>query len=98
MHYLVSSLAVGPMILGLAMPEGPPLGSTLVERLDTLTSTVFMSLFFFSSSARFKFHLVDFYGFAIVQPVAIVDFFGKLVGTILPSHYIASCHSLMLSP
>ncbi|KAL2975841.1 hypothetical protein AAZX31_14G185200 [Glycine max] len=81
-HYIV-----GPMILGLAVPEGPPLGSTLVERLDTLTSTVLMPLFFFSSSARFNFHLVDFYGLAIVQPVAILGFFGKLLGAMLPSLY-----------
>lgn len=92
-HYIV-----GPVLLGLTVPDGPPLGSGLVERLQTLTSALFMPLFFFSSSAKFKLSLVDAYGFAIVQPVAIVDFFGKLVGTILPSHSIASCHSLMLSP
>lgn len=46
-----------------------------------------MPLFFFSSSARFNFHLVDFYGLAIVQPVAILGFFGKLLGAMLPSLY-----------
>jgi len=79
--------AVGPLILGLAVPEGPPLGSALVERLDTLISGLFMPLFFFSTSAKFKGDLVDLYGFSIVQPLAITNFFGKLAGTVLPSLY-----------
>ncbi|KAH1214448.1 Cation/H(+) antiporter 14 [Glycine max] len=81
-HYIV-----GPVLLGLTVPDGPPLGSGLVERLQTLTSALFMPLFFFSSSAKFKLSLVDAYGFAIVQPVAIIGFFGKLLGTMLPSLY-----------
>ncbi|RDX74229.1 Cation/H(+) antiporter 15, partial [Mucuna pruriens] len=78
---------IGPLILGLAVPEGPPLGSALVERLDTLISGVLMPLFYFSSGARFKLHLVNAHGLAIVQPVAISGFFGKVVGTMLPSMY-----------
>ncbi|CAJ1970727.1 unnamed protein product [Sphenostylis stenocarpa] len=77
----------GPLILGLAVPEGPPLGSALVERLDTLISGLYMPMFFFAASARFKPDLVDFYSFKIVQPLAITSFFGKIVGTVLPSLY-----------
>ncbi|TKY56555.1 Cation/H(+) antiporter 15 [Spatholobus suberectus] len=86
-EFIGEHFMIGPMILGLAVPEGPPLGSALVERLDTMISGVLMPLFYFSSSARFKLHLVDGYSFAIVQPVALFGFFGKVMGTMLPSMY-----------
>ncbi|KAK3015190.1 hypothetical protein RJ639_005399 [Escallonia herrerae] len=34
----------GPFLLGLSVPDGPPLGSTLVERLDTFISGIFAPL------------------------------------------------------
>lgn len=39
------TLVFGPMILGLAVPDGPPLGSALVKKLDPLVSGVFMPIF-----------------------------------------------------
>lgn len=39
------TLIFGPMILGLAVPDGPPLGSALVKKFDPLVSGVFMPLF-----------------------------------------------------
>ncbi|XP_047173653.1 cation/H(+) antiporter 15-like, partial [Vigna umbellata] len=81
-HYLI-----GPLILGLAVPEGPPLGSALVERLDTLISGLLLPLFFFSSSAMFKIDLVHLYDFTVVQLLAIANFFAKLAGAVLPSLY-----------
>ncbi|CAI0399606.1 unnamed protein product [Linum tenue] len=35
----------GPFILGLAIPEGPPLGTALADRLDCITSYVIQPLF-----------------------------------------------------
>lgn len=78
---------IGPMILGLAVPDGPPLGSALAERLDTFISAVLMPLYYFASSARFKLQKVDAYGLAIVQPLALFAFFGKVIGTMVPSIY-----------
>ncbi|KAF4375873.1 cation/H(+) antiporter 4-like [Cannabis sativa] len=39
------TLIFGPMILGLAVPDGPPLGSALVKTFDPLVSGVFMPIF-----------------------------------------------------
>lgn len=39
------TLVFGPMILGLAVPDGPPLGSALVKMFDPMTSGVFMPIF-----------------------------------------------------
>ncbi|WVY89201.1 hypothetical protein V8G54_034715 [Vigna mungo] len=81
-HYIV-----GPLILGLAVPEGPPLGSALVERLDTLISGLLLPLFFLTSSNRFNSDLISFDDFIVVQFVALGNFFAKLAGVMLPSLY-----------
>ncbi|PON41897.1 DNA-directed DNA polymerase [Parasponia andersonii] len=39
------TLVFGPMILGLAVPDGPPLGSALVKKFDPMVSGVFMPIF-----------------------------------------------------
>ncbi|XVE63440.1 hypothetical protein DITRI_Ditri07aG0020900 [Diplodiscus trichospermus] len=38
-------LLFGPFLLGLAVPDGPPLGSALVEKLDPVVSGMFLPLF-----------------------------------------------------
>ncbi|XP_027368460.1 cation/H(+) antiporter 15-like [Abrus precatorius] len=81
-HFLM-----GPVLLGMAVPEGPPLGSALIERLDTMVSVVFMPLYFLFTGARCKLYTIDAQSFVIVQLVAIISCFGKVIGTILPSIY-----------
>ncbi|XP_058758426.1 cation/H(+) antiporter 15-like [Vicia villosa] len=76
-----------PIVLGIAVPEGPPLGSALADRLDTLVSSIFLPLYFLYSSSRFNVFLIDGHTFVIIQLLAIVSFIGKVVGTILPSIY-----------
>jgi len=78
---------LGPVIFGMAVPDGPPLGSALTERLETMVSTMFLPLYFLYSGASFKFYLIDARTFAIVQVVAVVAFLGKVGGTMLPSMY-----------
>ncbi|KAK7372189.1 hypothetical protein VNO80_05560 [Phaseolus coccineus] len=76
---------VGPVIMGLAVPDGPPLGSALVEKLETFVTTVLMPLFYFSSGVKCNISLIDGHSFAIVQPVALFSFVGRVLGTMLPS-------------
>lgn len=44
-HKFDLSVVFGPFILGLAVPDGPPLGSTLVHKLDCMVSGVLLPLF-----------------------------------------------------
>lgn len=44
-NYYHFTLVFGPFILGLAVPDGPPLGSTLVKKFDAITSGVIMPIF-----------------------------------------------------
>lgn len=44
--FLGAAIANGPLWLGLAIPDGPPLGSTLVERSETFVTEVIMPFAF----------------------------------------------------
>ncbi|KAE8668305.1 putative Cation/H+ exchanger 4 [Hibiscus syriacus] len=44
----------GPIILGLAVPDGPPLGSALVEKLDPITTELLLPLFLTTCGMRFN--------------------------------------------
>ncbi|CAK8537903.1 unnamed protein product [Lathyrus sativus] len=74
-----------PIIFGIAVPEGPPLGTALTDRLDTLVSNIFLPLYFLYSGSRFNMFLIEGDTFVIVQLLAIGGFLGKVIGTILPS-------------
>lgn len=78
---------IGPILLGMAVPDGPPLGSALIERLDTLVSAVLLPLYFLYSGTRLKVFLIDPRSFVVVQFVAMLSFVGKVIGTMLPTIY-----------
>ncbi|XP_039690665.1 cation/H(+) antiporter 15 [Medicago truncatula] len=79
---------LGPVILGLAVPDGPPLGSALTERLETMVSKIFLPLYFLFCGASFKLFLIDSRCFVTVQIIAVFAFLGKVGGTMLPSIYL----------
>ncbi|CAN6689562.1 unnamed protein product [Malus baccata var. baccata] len=55
-HAARLSIVVGPLILGLAVPDGPPLGATLVRKLDFMVNRVFMPVFVTTSMMRVVVH------------------------------------------
>lgn len=86
-EFIGEHFLIGPILLGMAVPDGPPLGSALVEKLDNMVSAVFLPLYFLFSGSKFQVRLIDTPSFAIVQLVAFISFFGKVIGTMLPSMY-----------
>ncbi|KAK7276080.1 hypothetical protein RIF29_17212 [Crotalaria pallida] len=102
-EFIGEHFMVGPILLGLAVPDGPPLASALVEKLDTLVSAVFLPLYFLFSGSKFKVFLIDTPSFALVQLVAFFSFLGKVIGTTLPALYCklplndALCLGLIMS-
>lgn len=47
-----ASMAFGPMMLGLATPNGPPLGSALMERSELIAMEVFMPMMYITFGMR----------------------------------------------
>lgn len=61
-HWFGQLVLFAPYILGLVTPDGPPLGSALVDKLDTFVSGLLLPLFITGCAAR-----VTFSGFAFHQ-------------------------------
>lgn len=77
---LFASLAFGLMI-----PDGPPLGAALVEKLDSVVSVLLMPLFFTSCGLQMDvFAIEKLENVGVIQVVVLVAFIGKILGTVLP--------------
>lgn len=77
----------GPIILGMAVPESPPLGSSLVDKLDSYVSSILLPLYFVISGARIDLSTIHMKTLGIVEVLACFSFLGKLMGTMLPALY-----------
>ncbi|KAJ7965398.1 Cation/H(+) antiporter like [Quillaja saponaria] len=79
----------GPYILGLAVPEGPPLGSAIIDKFDTFVSGVFIPLFVTTCAMRVDLdELMKWDNFTLtVTILAVVTSFAKLVACMLPPLY-----------
>ena len=79
---------LGPMILGLAVPDGWPLGSAIVDKLDSYVSSILLPSYFVYSCAAIDLALINLKTTGIVAMLALCSLLGKFMGTMLPSlHY-----------
>ncbi|XP_059659847.1 cation/H(+) antiporter 15-like [Cornus florida] len=80
----VSSM-VASLAIGLVIPDGPPIGAALVERLDCFVSVLLMPLFFTMCGLQMDvFSIMKLQNVGVMQLIGVVAFIGKTVGTILP--------------
>ncbi|XP_068640974.1 cation/H(+) antiporter 15-like [Aristolochia californica] len=78
----------GALVMGLVIPDGPPLGSTLVEKLDSVLSELFLPLFYAMSGLKTDvFAIRDMKQLMALLMIVIVGLLMKIVGTLLPSLY-----------
>lgn len=87
--YFNQYLFFGPFVLGLAVPEGPPLGSALVKCYDFMVSDILLPLFVTSNVWLMNTKDIKFKGkFAIPSLVLlIVSTVSKFGGSLLPALY-----------
>ncbi|KAF8397181.1 hypothetical protein HHK36_016088 [Tetracentron sinense] len=80
--------SMGAFVLGLAIPDGPPLGAALVHKVDTLISGLLIPVFFTISGLRTNlFSIAGLKSAALIEFIILLGYFGKFTGTILPSLY-----------
>ncbi|OVA12695.1 Cation/H+ exchanger [Macleaya cordata] len=79
-HYLV-----GPLMLGLAVPVGPPLGAAIEDKLEFFITGLLLPLVAVSRATRIDIFTIGFHNFVTVMFVAMFSIIGKLMGTILPA-------------
>ncbi|KAK7305482.1 hypothetical protein VNO77_43388 [Canavalia gladiata] len=70
---------------GLILPDGPPLGSVLAERLDVVGSTLIVPSYCTISGLRTNVPSLTESKSAAIEIVLIASYVGKFLGTILPS-------------
>ncbi|KAF8390683.1 hypothetical protein HHK36_025210 [Tetracentron sinense] len=81
------NIIFGPLILGMVLPAGPPLGSALVEKLDIMISWMFMPIYFVKNGLVMDIFAIQLKNFAVVLFVILVSCTAKFFGAFLPSLY-----------
>lgn len=82
------TVAIGPMILGLATPNGPPLGSALVDRAELIVMEVFLPMLFITSGMTTDLSVLvppKVNQYAPLYVVFLVGFATKFIGIFVPS-------------
>ncbi|XP_059441903.1 cation/H(+) antiporter 4-like [Corylus avellana] len=79
----------GPFILGLAVPVGPPLGSTIINKFNCLISDVFMPLLVTTCGMRIDLISIKFdSSFVTVNGILIIlTFVAKMGACLIPTLY-----------
>ena len=73
------------LAFGLVIPDGPPLGAALVEKLDCFVSVLLMPLFFTICGLQMDvFAIGNLKNVGVIQLLVLVAFIGKIMGTMLP--------------
>ncbi|XP_015865867.3 cation/H(+) antiporter 15 isoform X1 [Ziziphus jujuba] len=75
----------GPLILGITIPAGPPLGSALMEKLEFSTSWILMPIFFVKNGMMIDIFDIKFGNFMIVLSLALLGALGKFIGAFITS-------------
>ncbi|XP_026432432.1 cation/H(+) antiporter 15-like [Papaver somniferum] len=83
-EYCGLNCTVGVFLLGLAIPDGPPLGSALVKKLR-IVSVFFMPLHMGIVGYKTNIHLVDFVYLWRVLLIILGSILGKFIGLFIPA-------------
>ncbi|KAF5194867.1 Cation/H(+) antiporter [Thalictrum thalictroides] len=78
---------LGPLVLGLALPDGPPLGAELVEKLDSLVSYVLFPTYLAVSGLKTNVFTIELRSIWIVATIVIFAFLVKVAAAMLPCLY-----------
>ncbi|KAK9156299.1 hypothetical protein Sjap_003779 [Stephania japonica] len=77
----------GPLILGLSMPDGPPIGTALVGKLECFVAGVIFPAYVAYSGLNTNVFLITSTSSWIVGVIVVLHFFVKLTAATLPSLY-----------
>lgn len=77
----------GPLVYGLAIPAGPPLGSALVEKLQFIVSWLFMPIYFVKTGLVTDILSVKLKNYLVLQSIILIACLGKFLGALIASVY-----------
>ncbi|KAE9596217.1 putative cation/H+ exchanger [Lupinus albus] len=86
-EYIGQHYVMGPLLLGLAIPEGPPLGTALMRKMETLSYGFFYPFYLAASGLHINIFKVDFKSLWIVCVIVVVAFVVKIFAVMLTGYY-----------
>ncbi|KAI5389683.1 hypothetical protein KIW84_075108 [Lathyrus oleraceus] len=86
-EFIRQHYSMAPIFLGLVVPEGPPLGSTLISKMETLTGGFLYPLYLVVSGLQTDIFKINFRAAWIITVIVIVAFLVKIIAVIFPGHY-----------
>ncbi|XP_043718002.1 cation/H(+) antiporter 15-like [Telopea speciosissima] len=84
-HHIGFHIIMGPFILGVAIPPGPPLGAALAERLEVIVSWILMPIYFLKIGLAVNIYVMKMTNVQDVGLVIFVCCFGKFLGAFIAS-------------
>ncbi|XP_027190174.1 cation/H(+) antiporter 14-like isoform X1 [Cicer arietinum] len=79
--------AMGPIILGLAVPEGPPLGTSLISKMETVACGFLYPIYLAVSGLQTDVFKINIRSTWIVTIIVLVSFIVKIGAVMLPGYY-----------
>ncbi|MCL7027484.1 hypothetical protein MKW94_009523 [Papaver nudicaule] len=77
----------GPVLMGLVLPPGPPIGSAIESKLELIITLVILPAFFIVSCRPIDVFNIHLRNFAIIELLVLVGSFVKFTAIFLPSLY-----------
>ncbi|KAB5512962.1 hypothetical protein DKX38_029990 [Salix brachista] len=77
----------GAVTLGMAVPHGPPLGSDLVNKIESFVSSILLPSYFVFSVAGVNIFSIHLKTVTVVSIFGVSSFIGKVLGSMLPALY-----------
>ncbi|XVF40794.1 hypothetical protein PTKIN_Ptkin01aG0144500 [Pterospermum kingtungense] len=82
----VASLTPAAMIMGLIIPDGPPLGATIIQKCELIISEFFLPLFYIRIGYFTNLSAIqDWRQLVVFGAAMVVGYLGRMVGSILVS-------------
>ncbi|KAJ4830882.1 hypothetical protein Tsubulata_035790 [Turnera subulata] len=79
------NVLISSFLVGLVIPDGPPLGAAIVERLDCFMSVLLMPIFFALCGLKTDVYSINSWDdVGIIQLAILVAVLGKVAGTMIP--------------
>ncbi|XP_004308960.1 PREDICTED: cation/H(+) antiporter 15-like [Fragaria vesca subsp. vesca] len=73
-------LILGPILLGLVIPDGPPLGAAIVAKSEFFVSECLLPIFYFRIGFRADIHsITDWKSFTTLQAIIVATYMAKLL-------------------
>lgn len=85
-EYVGQHSAFGTFVFGLSLPDGPPLGDVLLQKLGIVGSGFLFPIYCTISGLRTNIPSLEWWS-ASIELVIVVGYVGKFIGTLLPSLY-----------